>query len=84
MLGAEADDRVGEVGSRGRAGLDGGEHRGWRLGPVSHAGLEEGAGPVSHAGVRWRQLRRVSGRVHGAATRRRATAVDSSGKEKAR
>jgi hypothetical protein len=44
MLGAEAGDRVGEAGSRGRVGLDGGECRGWRLGPVSHAGLGEGAG----------------------------------------
>jgi hypothetical protein len=82
VLGAEAGDRVGEAGSRGRAGLDGGERRGWRSGPASRAGLREGAGPASRAGVGWRRLRRVSGRAHGAATRRRATAVDSSEKRK--
>jgi hypothetical protein len=82
VLGAEAGDRVGEAGSRGRAGLDGGERRGWRSGPASRAGLREGAGPASRAGVGWRWLRRVSGRAHGAATRRRATAVDSSEKRK--
>jgi hypothetical protein len=84
VLGAEAGGRVGEAGLRGRAGLDGGERQGWRLRPASRVGLREGRGPASCAKVGWRWRRRVSGRAHGAATRRRAMAVDLSEKEKAR